>query len=76
MSEKKSQKMTLKGYYYSLPRTQSPRKYLLRAIMDECGVPEQTARNWCIYGMRPRNYAHVKVISRLTKIKEEDLWAD
>lgn len=67
-------KMTLKGYYNSLPRSISPRKKLIREIAERCEVSEQTARNWCLYGIKPKSYVHVKHLIDITGIKEENLW--
>ena len=66
--------MTLKDYYKALPKSNSPKKDLIQTISRECSVSEQTARNWCIYGMKPQDYRHVRLLSKLTGIKEEDLW--
>lgn len=74
MDEKKKEKMTLKGYYESLPLRKAPRKEFLKLVTEKCAVSEQTARNWCIYGMRPQNFMHVRILSELTGINEEDLW--
>lgn len=70
----KEQKMTLKCYYESIPVRPSPRGEFVTLVAKRCGVSEQTVRNWCIYGMKPKNYNHVKVLSELTGIREEDLW--
>lgn len=72
--EKKSKKMTLKGYYSNLPIRKTPRKEFITTVSERCGVSEQTVRNWCIYGMRPQDYKHVKVLSEITGIKEDELW--
>ena len=66
--------MTLKGYYDAIPMRSSPRKEFITLVAERCGVSEQTVRNWCIYGMRARNISHVKILSELTGIREEDLW--
>lgn len=73
MSEKKK-KMTLKGYYEAIPLHSAPRKAFIRRVMEECGVSEQTVRNWCLYGIQAQSREHVKALSRLTGIKEENLW--
>lgn len=70
----KKVKMTLKDYYSSLPKRKSPRKEFVQEVSARCGVSEQTVRNWCIYGMLPQDFRHVKVLSEITGIKEEDLW--
>ena len=73
---RKNEKMTLKGYYNSLPVHSAPRYELLKAIADRCEVSIQTARNWCLYGIKPRSYMHVKVIVELTGLNEEQLWTE
>lgn len=70
----KGKKMTLKDYYKSLPSCKSPRKEFISEVSSRCGVSEQTVRNWCIYGMKPQDFKHVKVLSELTGIKEDMLW--
>ncbi len=71
---KKVEKMTLKDYFKGLPLRKSPRKDFIREVSARCGVSEQTVRNWCIYGMRPQDFRHVKVLSEITGINEECLW--
>lgn len=66
--------MTLKDYFESLPKRETPRKTLIDNIINECGVTSQTARNWCIYGIKPKDFRHVRILSRLTGIREEELW--
>lgn len=75
MTEKRK-KITLKGYYNQIPLRSAPRKEFISLVAGRCGVTEQTVRNWCIYGMKPTNHAHVRELSEITGIKEEDLWAD
>lgn len=70
----KNEKTTLKGYFEALPKHKSPRKDFIMEVCKRCSVSEQTVRNWCIYGMKPQDFKHVKVLSDLTGIKEEDLW--
>lgn len=59
-----------------IPKVSAPRKDFISQVMERCGVSEQTVRNWCIYGMKPINSQHIKVLSELTGIKEEDLWQE
>lgn len=66
--------MTLKDYFKALPTRRTPRKDFIKELSEKCGVSEQTVRNWCIYGMKPQNFMHVKILSECTGIKEEDLW--
>ena len=68
--------LTLKDYYAGLPLRKSPRKDFISEVCRRCSVSEQTVRNWCIYGMKPQDFRHVKILSELTGIKEESLWTD
>lgn len=70
----KVRKITLKGYFEALPMRKSPRKDFVSEVAERCGVSEQTVRNWCIYGMKPQDFRHVKILSEITGIREEDLW--
>lgn len=72
--EKKNQNLTLSEYFQSLPLRETPRKTLIETICARCEVSKQTARNWCIYGIKPRNYKHVRILSEITGIKIENLW--
>lgn len=74
INEKKNQKLTLSEYFRRLPSRETPRKTLIETISARCEVSKQTARNWCIYGIKPRNYKHVRILSEITGIKEDDLW--
>lgn len=66
--------MTLKDYFKSLPVRETPRKALVDEIVRRCGVTQQTARNWCIYGIKPRDFRHVRILSEITGIGEDELW--
>lgn len=70
----KNKKMTLKDYFSFLPKRKSPRKDFVREVSERCGVSEQTVRNWCIYGMKPKDFKHVRLLSEITGINEDDLW--
>lgn len=67
-------KITLRGYYKSLPRSVSPKKELLEKITERCGVTLATARNWVKYGIHPLNHEHCITLSELTGIPESDLF--
>lgn len=70
------QRMTLKGYYKSLPLRNAPRYDFVTEVAKRCKVTEQTVRNWVLYGVKPQQRIHIKVLSELTGIQEEDLWKD
>ena len=74
MSEKNRKKMTLKDYFASIPKYTSPRKDFVALVSEKCGVSEQTVRNWCLYGIKPSDYRHVKILSDATGIREDELW--
>lgn len=74
-SEKK-RKMTLKGYYLSIPDAVHPKTDFVNEIAMEAGVSVATVRNWVIYGMKPQNKSHVEILVRKTGIPAEELWED
>ena len=72
--EQKCEKMTLRGYYENLPEAVHPKTDFVIKVMNECLVSYTTARNWITGMTRPMNPDHVKKLSELTGIAEEDLW--
>lgn len=74
--EKKTQKLTLKGYYQRLPFRSAPKYDFITEVSRRCKVTEQTVRNWILYGMKPQQHIHIEILSELTGINEEDLWKD
>lgn len=68
--------MTLRGYYNSLPEATHPKTDLLRSIAKKCDVSETTVRNWIRYGFKPNKKEHVQILSEMTGIPVENLWAD
>ncbi len=69
-----SQKMTLKGYYLGLPDAIHPKTDFITKIMSECNVSFTTARNWVMGVTKPFNQSHVKKLSELSGIPEDELW--
>lgn len=47
------QRMTLKGYYKSLPDSTHPKTEFINEITKRTGVSFTAARNWVIYGTKP-----------------------
>lgn len=74
--EKKQKKMTLRGYYDELPDAVYPKTNFINEVVRKTGVSAATVRNWISYGMKPANENHIKVLSELTGIPSEKLWAD
>lgn len=72
----KNKKITLKGYFSMLREAETPLQSFVGEVSARCGVSEQTVRNWCLYGIKPQTYEHVKVLMELTGIKEEYLWSE
>ena len=73
---KKRNNMTLKGYYLSIPGRESPRYEFLKELAEKCGVTVSSARNWCLYGMKPQNKEHIEIICEFTGLSEESLWKE
>lgn len=71
----KPTKLTLRGYYDSLPRKLSPKQDFIQNLARECQVTETTVRNWLFTEHRPRNKEIIETIVRVTGISAEDLWA-
>lgn len=74
--EQKVEKLTLKGYYQKLPIRNAPRYDFISEVASRCHVTLNTVRNWILYGIKPQQRCHVEILSELTGIKENDLWAD
>lgn len=72
--EEKSSKMTLRGYYESLPDSRHPKTEFVNDIATRAGVSTATVRNWIAYGMRPNNPKHIEILSEVTGIPENELW--
>lgn len=70
----KSPKMTLRGYYESLPCSSHPKTEFINDVAQRTGVSTATVRNWIAYGMRPNNHKHVEVLCEMTGIPENELW--
>jgi len=66
--------MTLKSYYETLSMCKSPLQEFVDIVTERCGVSGQTVRNWCLYGIKPQSYAHVKVLMDITGLTEDELW--
>ena len=76
----KTEKITLKCYYQSLPERVAPKQKLLEEIQEECDrltgkrPTITTVRNWVLYDIKPQSPMYVQAIVNVTGIKEEDLW--
>lgn len=76
--DEKLSKMTLRGYYKSLPEAKqvAPRKNLIERVAKRCNVKFTTARSWIALGIRPRNQEFVAILSEETGIAPENLWSN
>lgn len=69
-------KMTLRGYYESLPDATCPKTDFINEIASRTGVTSSTVRNWIFYGMKPANENHIGILVEVTGIPAESLWAE
>lgn len=72
----KQKKMTLRGYYESLPDATCPKTDFINEIASRTGVTSSTVRNWIFYGMKPANENHIGVLVEVTGIPADKLWAE
>ena len=70
------EKMTLRGYYVSLPDATCPKTDFINEIASRTGVTSSTVRNWIFYGMKPANENHIGVLVEVTGIPADKLWAE
>lgn len=75
MSEKVP-KMTLEGYYESLPKADFPKTDFVNKVSIETGVSTATVHNWIHGKTKPLNREHIQKLCELTGLKEEELWRD
>ncbi len=69
-----SRNITLESYYKGLPKATYPKSSFIALVANKCEVTHITVRNWIKYGMRPNNPAHIKILSEITGIPEEELF--
>ncbi|MBD5585342.1 MAG: hypothetical protein HDQ88_09690 [Clostridia bacterium] len=70
-------KITLRDYFNRLPDSKqiAPRKNLIIEVSTKCGVPFSTARSWLAYEIKPRDERHLKILSEITGIPVDNLFA-
>ena len=66
--------MTLNEYYMNLPTQRSPKTDFIRKIAGLCDVETATVRNWVMGRRKPVNPEHIKIICKVTHLKEEELF--
>lgn len=70
----KSKNITLEGYYKGLPEATYPKSNFIIEVAHRCGVTATSVRNWIKYGIKPNNPEHIKILSEITGIPEEELF--
>lgn len=73
---KNNEKITLRGYYESLPDASCPKTDFINKVASKTGVTSSTVRNWIFYGMKPANEKHIMALTEITGIPEKELWED
>jgi transcriptional regulator with XRE-family HTH domain len=68
-------KMTLADYYDNLPRQTSPKSDFVREVAKRCDISEATVRWWLRGQFRPSRKEFYRVLSEMTGISEENLFA-
>lgn len=66
--------MNLSEYYEKLPGVISPKTMFIEQVAQKCGVREDSVRNWIKGRNIPSNKKHLKILSDITKIPEDDLF--
>lgn len=66
---------TLKDFYESLPKQTSPKSDFVREVAERCDLSEQTVRFWLYDKFRPSRKEFLRVLSEMTGIPEENLFA-
>lgn len=67
-------KTNLMKYYDELPVTYSPKTAFVERAAKVCGVSETTIRNWVKGNTIPADSAHLKKLSKLTGINQNELF--
>lgn len=66
--------MNLSEYYEKLPRVISPKTMFIEQVAAQCGVKDDSVRNWIKGRTLPSNKRHLKILSDITKIPENELF--
>lgn len=73
---KNQEKITLRGYYESLPSPSVPKHEFVLEVMNRCKVRETTVYNWINGRTQPSDPKHIEVLCELTGLKAEELWSE
>lgn len=74
--EEKAKKITLQGYYVSLPDSSSPKLDFINEVSYRCKVSQGTVRNWIFNRVKPSKEEYMNVLSELTGIEAKNLFDD
>ena len=72
--EGKEREMTFSDYYNSIPLF--PRKTFVDEVCKRCDVSENTVYNWLGNRSKPQKVAYYHILSEMTGIAPENLFAD
>lgn len=67
-------KLTLEGYYRSLPKAEFPKTDFVNKICSLTGVSTATVHNWIHGKTKPLDKKHIDALCEVTGLKEKDLW--
>jgi len=68
--------MTLKEFYNSIPEQTAPKTDFITKVAKELDVSEQTVRLWSYGRTKPRSPEHLRKLSEITGIPEDELFKD
>lgn len=68
--------MNLKNYYRNIPEQPSPKSDFITRVAKELSVSEATVRLWVYGKTKPRDPEHLKKLSVITEIPENQLFAE
>lgn len=72
---KSEEKSNFASFYDALPDVEAPKTEFIRSLSKRCGVVEQTARTWVKGRSIPKEESHLKIISEMTGISINELFA-
>lgn len=69
-------RMTLLGYYNSLPPRTFPKSDFIDSVAEQCGVEPASVRNWVMGRNKPSKPEHIEVLVQMTGVPAEQLWQE
>jgi len=74
VTEKTNVEQTLTSYYKGLPKPKAPKTEFIEGIATLCSVTSNTVRNWVKGNVKPNDPEHIRILIKVTGIKEENLF--